>query len=59
MRNKIENIQRMVKNGERRFKLMAKNDSDRSEKVLIEFAKLFGKEVEPYLQKVRNNIKRK
>ncbi len=49
----------MVKNGERRFKLMANNDSDRSEKVLIEFAKLFGKEVEPYLQKVRNNIKRK
>lgn len=54
IRTKIDNIQRLVRNGERRFRLTALNDSERSEKVLVEFGKLFGKEVEPRLSAFRN-----
>lgn len=32
---------------------MAQNDSDRSEKVIIQFAKFFEKEVEPYVTTVK------
>lgn len=59
IRTKIDNINRMVRAGERRFKLHALNDSDRSQRVLVEFAKLFGKEVEPYLQSVTNTARKK
>lgn len=54
IRTKIDNIHRMMRNGERRFRLTALNDSERSEKVLVEFGKLFGKEVEPYISSFRN-----
>lgn len=49
----------MMKAGERRFKLHSLNDSDRSQKVLIEFGKFFGKDVEPYLHTVLNAAKKK
>lgn len=39
----------MIKDGERRFRLIATNDSDKAEKIIIEFAKLFNKKVEPHL----------
>ena len=59
IRTKIDNINRMVRAGERRFKLHSLNDSDRSQRVLIEFGKLFGREVEPYLHTVTNSNRKK
>ena len=59
IRTKIENVNRMMKAGERRFKLHSLNDSDRSRQMLIEFAKFFGKDVEPYLHTVLNANKKK
>lgn len=44
----------MHEEGERRFRLEATNDSEKAEKVLIEFAKLFGKRVEPHLKTFKN-----
>lgn len=35
----------MHEEGERRFRLEATNDSEKAQKVLIDFAKLFGKRV--------------
>lgn len=47
---KYQNLKRMHEAGERKFRLEATNDSEKAEKVLKEFAKLFGKRVEPYLK---------
>ena len=47
---KYNNLKRMYEEGERKFRLESNNDSSKSEKVLIDFAKLFDKKVEPYLK---------
>jgi hypothetical protein len=48
----------LVNVGERNFKLIAINDSEKSEKVMIEFGKIFGKELEPEIQTIKDERRR-
>lgn len=44
--------------GHRYFKLIGLNDSEKSEKIIIEFAKLFGKSIEPTLKTFKAGFKK-
>ncbi len=48
----------MHSEGHRTFKLIGLNDSEKSEKILIQFAKLFGKSIEPTLKAVKTDFKK-